>query len=185
MTDDQRAISQTRNWLSSVIVELNFCPFAKRELDKGSIRFSVVDDETLEACLQSLIEECVFLDGDDNTETTLLIFTHAFIEFDAYLQLVEIAEELIEQQGYEGVYQLASFHPDYVFADSDPDDAANYTNRSPYPMLHIIREHSLERALENYPEPELIPKRNVELARKEGLVAMKGRLEACRCIKPE
>jgi hypothetical protein len=184
MTADQQAISQTKCWVKSVIIELNFCPFAKRELDRGSIRYSVVREKALEVCLQAVIDECVFLDANDATETTLLIFPNAFIEFDAYLQLVEMAEELIVQQGYEGIYQLASFHPAYVFAesvfaDSEPDDAANYTNRSPYPTLHLIREASLEKALANYPEPERIPEHNVEVARGAGLDAMKARLKAC------
>jgi hypothetical protein len=180
MTADQQVISQTECWVKSVIIEYNFCPFAKRELEKGSIRYSVVQIETLEENLQAVIEECVFLDDNDTTETTLLIFTDAFAEFYDYLQLVELAEKLIAQQGYEGIYQLASFHPDYVFADSASDDASNYTNRSPYPMLHLIREASLEKALEHYPEPEAIPARNIEYARSLGLDTMKNKLHACR-----
>ncbi len=179
MTADQQVISQTEYWLSSVIIECNFCPFAKRELDRGSIRYSVIEDKKLEVCLHSIIDECVFLDGNDATETTLLIFPNAFTEFDDYLQLVEMAEDLIVQQGYESIYQLASFHPDYIFSDSKSDDAANYTNRSPYPMLHIIREASLEKALESYPEPERIPERNVEHARHLGLETMQAKLKAC------
>jgi hypothetical protein len=180
MAVDQQVINQTECWVRSVIVECNFCPFAKRELEKGSIRYRVVQNKTLEACLQAVIDECVFLDSHDSTETTLLIFPEAFPGFDDYLQLVELAEKLITQQGYEGVYQLASFHPDYVFADSEPDDASSYTNRSPYPMLHLIREASIEKALENYPEPETIPVRNIEYARSLGLDTMKNKLRACR-----
>jgi hypothetical protein len=179
MAADQQAISQTECWLKSVIIENNFCPFAQRELDRGSIRYSVIQDEVLEACLHNIVDECAFLDGNNTTETTLLIFPHAFTRFDDYLQLVAIAEDLIVEQGYKGIYQLASFHPDYVFADSDQNDAANYTNRSPYPMLHIIRETSVEKALEHYPEPERIPERNVEHARHLGLNKMKEKLDAC------
>ena len=179
MNAGQLVIYQTECWVKSVIVELNFCPFAKRELEKGSIRYSVIKGETLEGCLQSVIDECVFLDGNDTTETTLLIFSAAFNEFYDYLQLVELAESLLEQQGYEGIYQLASFHPEYVFADSKSDDAANYTNRSPYPMLHLIREASMEKALQHYPNPENIPERNVEYARSLGLDTMKAKLDAC------
>ena len=179
MTVDKQVISQTECWVKSVIIECNFCPFAKRELEKGSIRYRVIHEKTLEDCLQAVVDECVFLDDDKTTETTLLVFPNTFSEFNDYLQLVEIAEKLIIQQGYEGIYQLASFHPDYVFADSALDDAANYTNRSPYPMLHLIREASLEKVLENYPDPEAIPERNVEYARSLGLDTMKAKLHAC------
>jgi hypothetical protein len=95
------------------------------------------------------------------------------------LDLVAIAEDVLIDQDYEGVYQLASFHPDYCFADSKPDDAANYTNRSPYPMLHIIREASIEKALTKYPNPEQIPERNMQLTRKLGLEKLQTLLATC------
>lgn len=185
MAADKQIICQTECWVKSVIIECNFCPFAKRELEKGSIRYSVIQHKALEDCLQSVIKECVHLDSNASTETTLLIFPNAFTGFDDYLQLVDIAEKLIAQQAYEGVYQLASFHPDYVFADSSPDDAANYTNRSPYPMLHLIRETSIEKALEHYPDSEHIPEKNIEVARSLGLDTMKAKLEACYHISSE
>ncbi|MDH5711889.1 MAG: DUF1415 domain-containing protein, partial [Gammaproteobacteria bacterium] len=115
----------------------------------------------------------------DATETTLLVFAEGFKDFGDYLDLVELAQDLLADQGYEGIYQIASFHPDYCFADAELDDAANYTNRSPYPMLHLIREASMEKALAHYPEPEKIPERNVEYARELGLEEMQRQLEAC------
>ena len=93
---------------------------------------------------------------------------------------MDIADQLLTQHGYDGTYQLASFHPEYCFAGSDDNDAANYTNRSPFPMLHLLREDSLEMALENYPDPEQIPNRNVEKARTLGLDIMKAKLDKCR-----
>ena len=91
-----------------------------------------------------------------------------------YLDLVEMAEDLIEEEDYEGVYQVASFHPDYLFAGSDSEDPANYTNRSPYPMLHLLREESIEKALEHYSgDPDEIPERNIRFAREKGLAYMK------------
>ena len=90
-------------------------------------------------------------------ETTLLIFTDSFKDFFAYLDFVDLAEQLILVLGYEGIYQLATFHPDYYFADTDPEDATNYTNRSPYPMLHLLREDSFEKAIAAYGDTELIP----------------------------
>ena len=170
---------QVQQWLKQVIIGFNFCPFAKREFDRGSIRFSVIRDSQLEACLQGLIDECILLDKDTDIETSLLIFPKAFSEFDDFLDFVDLANALLVEQGYEGTYQLANFHPDYCFEGSDENDAANYTNRAPYPMLHIIREASLENALKNYPDPETIPERNIALARKTGLEKMQQLLASC------
>ena len=100
------------------------------------------------------MEECVRLDEDESIVTSLLIFPNAFKQFDDYLDIVELAEELLEANGYEGVYQLASFHPQYIFGGAPVNDAANYTNRSVYPMLHLLREEQIEKALERYPNPE-------------------------------
>ncbi|MCK5002880.1 MAG: DUF1415 domain-containing protein [Gammaproteobacteria bacterium] len=177
--DDQAIIDQTQCWVKNVIIGHDFCPFAKRELERESIRFSVNRSTDLESALQAVIDECVHLDNNDATETTLLMFAEAFKSFDDYLELVELGQALLDDQGYEGTYQLASFHPDYCFADAEQNDAANYTNRSPYPMLHLIREASLEQALKHHSDPESIPERNVEYARELGLEEMKRQLEAC------
>ncbi len=179
---EQGVIKQTRCWVKTVIVENNFCPFARRELERGSIRYSVKPDRAAESALKTMIDECVQLDNNEAIETTLLIFPEGFQGFEDYLELVELAEGLLADQGYESVYQVASFHPDYCFAGAEQNDAANYTNRSPYPMLHLIREASLEQALDNYPEPEKIPERNIERARELGLEEMQRRLEACCSI---
>ena len=179
MKNDQAIINQTECWVKTIIIGHNFCPFAKRELESESIRYSVNHSTDLESALKAVIDECVYLDDNDGTETTLLIFPEAFESFNDYLEVVELGQALLEDQGYEGIYQFASFHPDYCFADADQNDAANYTNRSPYPMLHLIREASMEKALEKYPEPEKIPERNVEYARELGLDEMKRQLDAC------
>ena len=173
-------ITQTKCWIRSVVIECNFCPFAKRELERNSIRYAICDAIELEFCLERVFEECVFLDANDAVETTLVIFSKSFKTFDEFLNCVEIAEQLLIQQGYEGLYQLASFHPDYCFAESDSDDAANYTNRSPFPMLHLLRESNLEKAVANYPDAENISKRNVDNARALGFEAMKAKLDKCR-----
>jgi len=188
MTDkvlpDQQIKAATQAWLESIIIEYSICPFAKRELDRGSIYFSVNRDTTIEQCLQHLMLECDRLDTDPDIETTLLIYADAFAEFDDYLDFLEIADSLLIDQGYEGVYQLASFHPNYSFQGSTPNDAANYTNRSPYPMLHLLRESSIERAVAGYPDPENIPLRNIELTRKLGLAKMQALLAACYPANP-
>lgn len=179
MHAEQLVISQTECWVKAVIVELEFCPFAKRELERNSIRYRVLDTESAEICLQELINECEFLNENEASETTLLILSKACSHFDDYLRLLDVAEKLLAKHGYDGTYQLASFHPDYIFADSDTNDAANYTNRSPYPMFHIIRETSVEKALQHYPDAELIPERNVAKATSIGRDTMKAKLDAC------
>jgi len=179
--NDQAVVTATERWLTSFVIAFNICPFARREQEKGSIRYRVARPIAPEEALQTLVEECIFLDASPETETTLLIFPESFDDFDDYLDMLAIAEQLLIRQGYEGIYQLASFHPDYRFeTDSeDEDDPANYTNRSPYPMLHIIREASLERAVASHPDPENIPNRNIELTRNLGTNKLTAILSAC------
>ncbi len=169
----------TETWLKSIVIAYNLCPFAKQTLTRNSIRFCTVDDTAIETCLLQLMDECERLDTVETIETTLLIYSAAFADFQDYLDFLDYAETLLIEQGYEGVYQLASFHPDYCFDGSEQDDPANYTNRSPYPMLHLLRESSIEQALANFPNPKDIPKKNVALARKLGLAKMRELLAAC------
>jgi hypothetical protein len=176
---DPQILNATQAWLTSVIIGYNICPFAKREWDRGSIYFTVSRQTDIEICLEHLMQECERLDSDDGIETTLLIYPDAFAAFDDYLNYLNIAEQLLIEQGYEGIYQLASFHPEYCFEGAALDDPANYTNRSPYPMLHLLREASIERAVAAYPHPENIPERNIELTRALGLAKMQALLAAC------
>lgn len=178
-TTDHQAITQTRAWIDAVIVALNFCPFARRELDRNSVRFKVVREDSLEQYLLALIDECILLDRDPEIETSLLILAQDFAAFDTFLDLLEMANALLVEQGYRGIYQLASFHPEYRFADAPAGDPANYTNRSPFPLLHLIRESSIERAVASYPQAELIPERNMALAREKGSVEMQALLATC------
>ena len=181
---DKDVKAATQAWLKSIIIEHNICPFAKRELERGSIYYSINHDTKIEQCLLHLMLECDRLDTDPGIETTLLIYPDTFTEFDDYLDFVEIAESLLTEQGYEGTYQLASFHPNYCFQGSDTNDAANYTNRSPYPMLHLLREISIEQAVASHPDPESIPQHNIELTRKLGLAKMQALLTACYPVNP-
>lgn len=181
---DQDIKAAIQTWLKSFIIEYGICPFARRELERGSVYFSVSHDTKIEQCLLHLMLECDRLDTEADIETTLLIFPDAFAEFDDYLDFVEIAESLLAEQGYEGTYQLASFHPNYCFQGSNLDDPANYTNRSPYPMLHLLRETSIDRAVADHPDPESIPQHNIELTRKLGLAKMQALLAACYPANP-
>ncbi len=176
-------ITQTQSWIKSVIIEFNFCPFAKRELERDRIHYKVESNVTPEKALESLILECQRLDGDPEIETTLLILPNNFDDFFTFLDLVALANDLIQLEQYEGIYQVASFHPDYYFTDTERDDASNYTNRSPYPMLHIIRESSMSKALDNYPDPDKIPLRNIEKSRELGAALFQKLLEECKKSK--
>jgi len=161
-------IDSTKYWLEKTIIEFNFCPFAKREFLKKSIRYHVVNNSDREKSLISVAEQLKYLDDHPEIQTTLIIFSLGLESFFDYIDFLEIADQLNRELGYEGIYQLASFHPDYCFEDVKQDDPSNYTNRSPYPMIHILRESSIERALKYYDDPEQIPERNIEHARKLG-----------------
>lgn len=169
----------TQNWLKTLVIANNFCPFAKQTLERNNLRFCTVDDTAIDPCLLQLIDECEYLDTNEDLETTLLIYSAAFKGFNHYLDFLDYAEALLIEQGYEGVYQLASFHPDYCFEDAELLDPANYTNRSPYPMLHLLRESSIEKALLHFANPENIPTQNIALTRKMGLAKMQALLAAC------
>lgn len=161
-------IEHTQRWVEQLIVKYNICPFARRELERKSIRYAVAQERSVEAVLTQLIAECGYLDEHPETETTLLILPTGYEGFYQYLDLLDLANDLLLAQNYEGIYQLASFHPDYCFDGELQADAANYTNRAPYPILHLLRESSLEQALANYEDPENIPQRNMEFARRKG-----------------
>lgn len=179
MNDNNPYITATQTWLNSIIIAHNICPFARREQERGSIRFNVDQNTDIEICLVNLMQECDQLDSDTDIETTLLIYANAFKSFDDYLDFVTMADYLLSDHGYEGFYQLASFHPDYCFDGANQDDPANYTNRSPYPMLHLLRETSIDRAVSSHPDVENIPQHNIELTRKLGLANLQALLAAC------
>ena len=168
MDDLNSSINLTRQWIDKVIIGLNFCPFAKREYERQTIRYTNYVGSDVHKALSVFLDELHYLDKHGEIETTLLIFEHGFSDFDDYLELAGMATALLEQGGYSGIYQLATFHPDYCFAGDAPDDPANFTNRSPYPTLHVLREASIERVLKTYVDPESIPKNNVIKARNLG-----------------
>ena len=179
MSSKELIISQTKKWITDVVAGCNFCPFAARELKRGSIHYEVLFPSDFESTFIALSKCFDQLNNDSSIETTLLILPDESLSFELYLELLEQSQLMLENDGYEGVYQLASFHPDYLFEGSDADDAANYTNRSPYPMLHILREESVTTAIENHPGTEKIPQRNIEFARKKGLAHMQLLRELC------
>jgi len=169
----QQIIDQTEKWIVDVVIGCNLCPFAANVVKQQTIFYQVETKSQLNVCLDSFTNEMKRLDNDKTIETSFLIFPNAFEKFDEYLYLVSLAEKLLIQKGYEGIYQVASFHPLYLFANSDENDAANYTNRSIYPMLHLLREESIDKALEHYKSPQNIPERNINFTREKGLAYMK------------
>ncbi|MFT4926776.1 MAG: hypothetical protein ACI8WB_002875 [Phenylobacterium sp.] len=178
-TDKASIIAATRQWISTVIVKYNFCPFARKELEADTIRYEVVDTPSFNEVVQSVTEQCIWLDNHPDTATTLLMLANGFDDFGVYLDIVDMAQAQVIDPQYQGIYQLASFHPDYCFGDSDEDDAANYTNRAPYPTIHLIREADITLALEDYPAPEQIPQNNIDLARRKGQAKLAALLAAC------
>ena len=177
---DYAAISDSvTRWVESVVVDLNLCPFAKRELMKNRVRYKVTDAENEEQLLVVLEEELGLLGSDPSIETTLLIHPNLLRDFFDYNQFLDCADRLLVKMKLDGVYQIASFHPEYRFDGTDPDDVENYTNRSPYPMLHIIREESLEQAIADYPNIDQVPARNVELMNRLGVEKLRNLLAAC------
>jgi len=161
------------------VIYLNFCPFAAKALLKKSIRYLVLPKTTAAKCLEAFASELNYLQSHSDFETTFIILPDNFKTFNSFLNLVEKAEDFISENNYDGMYQVASFHPKYCFAGSKNSDAANYTNRSPYPMLHILREESITKALTHFPHPEKIPERNIDLAREKGLRYMQLLRAAC------
>lgn len=161
------------------MIGLNLCPFAGRELVNNRVRFSVSEADNEEQLLMDLQAELELLDADKAVETTLLIHPFVLRDFLDYNQFLDSVDRLLERTGNEGVYQVASFHPDYQFADTLPEDVENYTNRSPYPVLHLIREESLARAIAGHPDPDGIPVRNIELMKSLGLDRMRALMHAC------
>jgi uncharacterized protein len=173
MVTNEQVIEQTKQWIKDVVIGCNFCPFAANVMKQDVIFYKVAASADVNECLQSFAIEIERLDNDAAIETSFLIFPSGFQLFDDYLDLVSLTEALLKKQEYEGIYQVASFHPQYLFAGSKEDDAANYTNRSVYPMLHLLREESIDKALANYKNPEDIPERNIQFAREKGLAYMK------------
>ncbi|MGN7726386.1 DUF1415 domain-containing protein [Luteimonas sp. 22616] len=167
MTDP---IADTRRWIERAVVGLNLCPFAKAVVAKGQVRYVLSDATTPEALLETLGEELLRLRDTpaEDIDTTLIVHPQVLADFLDYNDFLDDADALVEQLGLDGELQVASFHPQYQFAGSAPDDIANATNRSPWPTLHLLREDSVARAVAAFPDPDAIVERNVETLEKLG-----------------
>ncbi|MGB5638182.1 MAG: DUF1415 domain-containing protein [Sedimenticolaceae bacterium] len=166
-----RAIDLTRRWLERFVIGLGLCPFAAKPFRLERIAYRVCDDTSLEDIYRSFLGalEALILADPQEQETALLILSRGLPDFDGYLDGLAMLEQAVEDAGLGGVIQVASFHPDYCFEGVSREDPANFTNRSPLPMFHLIREAGLAAALESYPDPEMIPERNVRRLRELGV----------------
>ena len=170
---------EVRRWLERAVIGLNLCPFAKAVYVKDQVRIVVSDASTERALLEQLGEELALLrdTAAESVDTTLLVHPQVLGDFPAYNDFLGDADALVEALALDGMLQVASFHPDYQFADSDPDDVENLTNRAPYPILHLLREASVDRAVEAYPDPDAIIERNIASVRALGFEGWRALLD--------
>ncbi len=170
MTTNDDPITATRRWLERAVIGLNLCPFAKSVYVKQQVRFVLSAATTTDALLEELAYELARLAETDPevVDTTLLIHPHVLGDFLDYNDFLDQADAAVEALELDGVLQVASFHPDYRFAGTDADDVGNFTNRSPYPTLHLLREDSIDRAVAAFPDPDVIVERNIATLEKLG-----------------
>ena len=171
-------INTTKNWIQQVVIGCNFCPFAAQVFIHNKIEYAVVNEDSIAICMQQLLLELEKLDTNQLIETSFLLLPAYNHSFETFLDIIAEAETLLVKNDYEGIYQIASFHPLYQFEGADKNDAANYTNRSPVAMLHILREDSIDKVLAVYKNSEQIPERNIAFANEKGVIFMQQLLAA-------
>lgn len=174
-------IKQVKCWLEKLVIGENLCPFARQPYDAGRIRFVISQAEEIETLLTDVLAELLYLRETplEEAETSLLILPQMLEDFLDYNDVLDLVDALLQQQQMEGEFQVASMHPDYQFTETEFDDAQNFSNRSPYPILHLIREESLSRALEQFPNPEQIPERNIRHMQALGSTTLQKLLSQC------
>ena len=167
-TDEQSEVLATKEWLDKIIIGLNICPFAKKEFVNNSIHYHLSKTEQVKTALHEFIEQCRYLQTHEDLETTLIIYGDGFRGFERYLDLVDYANDLLVDSGFEGIFQIASMHPEYCFDGDDYDDASNFTNRSPYPIIQLLRQAPMTKALTHVADPEKIYTDNIKTLDKLG-----------------
>lgn len=181
-SDDDRVLVETRAWIDEIVVGLGLCPFAEASIARGGLAMvhsTATDADALALALREQIETLQSDRGRD-LDGCLLIHPRVLNDFEAFNDFLDRADQELDRCGAIGVLQIASFHPAYRFAGTRPEDVGNYTNRSPYPMLHLLREVSVERALATFADPDRIPARNVERLERLGIEAIQMLLASCR-----
>ena len=176
---EERIVAPVKHWLETVVVGLDLCPFARKALLDSKVHFAVAWSQRRELLLERLAEEIHHLDEHPEIQTTLLIHPRALLNFEKYNQFLDLVDELLERMDKEGVYQVASFHPQYAFEDVDIRDPANYSNRSPYPILHLLREDDVEAAIASHPDIDSVPQKNIRVLREMGEQKLLKLLESC------
>ena len=174
---NEKIIQHTRLWIEQVVIANNFCPFASRPYMENKIAYWVADSPNKHAVLRQFQSYCEVLNTDNDIETAIIIIPNGFNNFKDYLTLLQMANYQLKANNLEGVFQLASFHPHYKFAGKSPKDVTNYTNRSPYPVLHLIREKSIESVRRFFKNIEAIPAKNITAIRQIGLDKMQATLQ--------
>ncbi|EKP4404443.1 DUF1415 domain-containing protein [Vibrio parahaemolyticus] len=162
-TDINAITQQVDQWLNDVVIGLNLCPFAAKPQRNKQIKIFVSKATQEEALLEDILLQLIELSTTEpeKLETTLVVVPNMLQDFWDYNFCIDWVEGLIKQQDWEGIFQVATFHPDYCFGGAAPEDDENLTNRSPYPIFHLIREESMEKVLKHYPDPESIPDTNI------------------------
>lgn len=162
-TDINAITQQVDQWLNDVVIGLNLCPFAAKPQRNKQIKIFVSEAYQEEALLEDILLQLIELSNTEpeKLETTLVVVPNMLDDFWDYNLFIDWVEGLIKQQDWEGIFQVATFHPDYCFGGAEPEDDENLTNRSPYPIFHLIREESMEKVLKHYPDPESIPDTNI------------------------
>ncbi|WMN88442.1 DUF1415 domain-containing protein [Vibrio parahaemolyticus] len=162
-TDINAITQQVDQWLNDVVIGLNLCPFAAKPQRNKQIKIFVSEASQEEALLEDILLQLIELSNTEpeKLETTLVVVPNMLGDFWDYNLFIDWVEGLIKQQDWEGIFQVATFHPDYCFGGAEPEDDENLTNRSPYPIFHLIREESMEKVLKHYPDPESIPDTNI------------------------
>lgn len=182
METEEFVMERTRAWVDRAVIGLNLCPFAKGPQSKGQVRYVVCPATEVEGLLAALLDELRWLAGvpSDSVETTLLIHPYVLNDFSDYNDFLDVAEAAVRELDLEGVLQVASFHPQYRFSGSAPEDLGNATNRSPYPTLHLIREESIDRAIEAFPDPAAIFDNNIATMERVGASGWAALLKQCQ-----
>ena len=177
---NERAIARVRAWIERFVVDLNLCPFARPVVSTDALRIVACESASPEAIATLLITEFDLLSQSSESDiaTSVLVFPKGLEDFDDYLGFLDDAQTLLEEMGLGGEIQIASFHPDYRFEGEPVDAVSHFTNRAPYPLIHLLRETLVTNALDAYPNPERIPERNIQTLERLGLAGIESLLNS-------
>ena len=182
LNSSEKCIAATRCWIEKFVIAKNLCPFAKKPSERGQVHYALSVADNTDDLLNDFLDEIESLVKIDplQRDTTVLIHPYVLGDFVQYIEFINGLEFILEGAGYIDTFQIASLHPDYQFEDVAQSDVQNYTNRSPYPIIHLLRQESVSKALASYVQPERIPERNIRLMQKYGVEKIQTILEECK-----